>query len=130
MILDAIRSIGSTFSSEEYLFWTHVQGSMWTLADIVIVFYLIRIANLFRAYLDRRIHRGAYVVLAATIPFALFLPLTKTGTDFFYLELAVTVPHFLILLYVCIGDASITLEAIGKRVREMKATGQAESSVP
>ena len=120
MIIDTIRSIGSTFSQEEYLFWTHIQGSLWTLADVVIVFYLIRITNLFRGYLGRRTHRGAYIVLAATIPFAAYLPLTSTGTSFFNLELAVTVPHFLLLLYICIGDASITLEAIGKRVCEMK----------
>ena len=121
MIIDMIRSIGSTFSFEAYQFWTHIQGGLWTFADIVIVFYLIRIANLFRGYLGRRAHRGAYIVLAATVPFAVLLPLTTTGMGFFYLELAVTVPHFLLLLYICIGDASITLEALGKRLREMKA---------
>jgi len=119
MIIEAIRSIGSTFSQEQYLFWTHIQGSLWTLADVVIVFYLIRITNLFRSHLGRRKHRGSYFVLAATIPFAVYLPFTSTGSTFFYLELAVTIPHFLLLLYVCIGDANVTLEAIGKRVREM-----------
>ena len=128
MIIEAIRSIGSTFSQEQYLFWTHIQGSLWTLADVVIVFYLIRIANLFRGHLGRRKHRGAYIVLAATIPFAVYLPLTSTGSSFFYLELAVTVPHFLLLLYICIGDASITLEALGKRLREMKAADRTNPS--
>lgn len=112
MILNLVRDLGSGFSQEDYLFWSRIQGTVWTLADIVIVLYLIRISNLFRAYLGRRRHRFSYAVLFATLPPSAFIPFVATPNGFFYLELAVTVPHFLLILYLILGDAGTALRAI------------------
>lgn len=117
MILEFVRAIGGTFSPEAYLVLTRIQGSLWTLADFVIVFYLIRIADLMRLYIGHRRHRFSYAVLAATLPFALLLPFAPTGGAFFRLELLVTVPHFLLILYVCAADPRHAARALAKRVR-------------
>ncbi|HNT88258.1 MAG TPA: hypothetical protein PKL84_10375, partial [Candidatus Hydrogenedentes bacterium] len=88
------------FSPEAYLYWTRIQCLAWTAADFVIVFFCIRIANLSRVALSRSPHRGSYLALAATIPFVPGIALAKTGMGIFLLELAVTVPHFLLIVYI------------------------------
>lgn len=118
MILELVRSIGSHFTHEQYMFWTRVQGTLWTVADVVLIFYLIRITNLFRRHLKLRQHLGSYAVLGATLPFAALVPVVEDARTFFYLELAVTVPHFLLILYLCIGDAANALRALSSRLSE------------
>ena len=117
-MLEIVRSIGSTFSHEQYLYWSRVEGTLWTCADLVLIVYLIRTTNLFRRHLGLRLHRASYVVLGATLPFAALVPFVENARTFFYLELAVTVPHFLLILYLCIGDAGKALQAISSRLAE------------
>lgn len=104
---DLIRDIGQHFSVEDYLVWTRLQGSMWTLADVVIVLYLIRVANLFRIYEGLRRHRLSYIVWGLTLPFSTLLPFAQSGAAIFRIELLVTVPHFLLILYVCLSNIAL-----------------------
>lgn len=115
-MIESIREIGSHFGPDSYLVLTRIQGSLWTAADVVIVWYLLKIADLMRAYLGVRRHRLSYAVLAATIPFALFLPVAPTGLSVFRIELFVTIPHFLIILYVLLSDAQYTARALHRRL--------------
>jgi len=114
-VIDLIQEIGNRFPDEQYLYWSRIQGTLWTAADVVIVFYLLRITNLFRTYLDRRRHRLSYGVLALTLAPAAFLPFLTDSGVFLRIELLVTVPHFLIILYLLFGDARITLDALARR---------------
>ena len=98
MMLDLVRELGERFSPEAYLVLTRVQGTLWTAADFVIIYYLIRITNLLRGFLGRRSHIGAPVVLAATAPLALLLPFVSAGWTFFLLELAITIPGLFVFL--------------------------------
>ena len=100
-----VYAMGNAFTPEMYLFWTRIECSAWTLADVVIVFCLIRLANAARKVLDRNPHVFSYLVLAATIPLAAFIPLAPTGGVILLIELAVTIPHFLLILYVLAKDA-------------------------
>ena len=105
-MLDALlNAMGNAFTPEMYLFWTRIECSAWTLADVVIVFYLIRLANAARKVLNRDPHVFSYLVLAVTIPLAAFIPLAPTGGVILLIELAVTIPHFLLILYVLAKDA-------------------------
>lgn len=122
MILEFVQTIGSHFTHEQYLFWSRVQGTLWTAADIAIVFYLIRITNLFRGFLRIRPHRLSYAILALTLPFAVLIPLVDDARSFFYLELAVTIPHFLLILYLFFGDANNALKALSIRSAAHEAT--------
>ncbi|MDP7638489.1 MAG: hypothetical protein QGG73_02065 [Candidatus Hydrogenedentes bacterium] len=123
MILDFVRRAGESFSPEAYLALTRIEGTLWTLADFVIVYYLLQIANLLRAYIGRRCHRVSYYILAGTVPFALILPVASNGAAFFRLELLVTIPHFSLILYVCINDIGIAARAF----YALQQTGSAPS---
>jgi hypothetical protein len=97
------------------MFWSRIEGTAWTLADVVIVFYLIRIANVCRAYLGLPRRIVPLVILAATLPPAAFIPFVPTARAFFLLELGVTVPHFLLILWLIFRDAELVLEAVRRR---------------
>lgn len=104
MIREVIVWMGHHFTPEQYLFWTRVQCVAWTTADLVIVFYLLRIANLGRYALNVRPHRWSYMVLSITACGIPFIATAGAGWRIFGLELLVTVPHFLIILYVAAAD--------------------------
>lgn len=118
--MEWLRSIAEWFSPDVYLPLTRIQGSLWTLADYLIVIYLIRTANVVRRYLGRRNHFISYIFLVLTIPFALLLPVAPSGASFFRLELLVTAPHFLLLVYICMADARLTARAFATRFAQPK----------
>lgn len=107
-----VEYIGTRFTQEDYLYWSRIEGSLWTLADIVIAFCLIRMGNEARGFLGVRKHRLSYVLWLCTLPAAAFIPFVQSGMTFFRLELAVTIPHFLIILYICAVDARVGLRAL------------------
>jgi hypothetical protein len=98
--------IGGQFSPEDYLFWTRVQCLMWTAADVVIIVALARLANLARTREGARTHLFTCLVLAATIALAPFVILAPTGALIFVLELLITVPHFVLILYLLAANAN------------------------
>jgi hypothetical protein len=63
--------------------------------------------------LPRRI--APFVFLALTLPAAAIIPIAPSAGAFFRLEVAVTVPHFLIILWLVICDAPIVIEAVRHR---------------
>ncbi len=116
MLPDWIQQISDFFPHDVYLQWSRVQGTLWTMAGYVIIFYLLRLTNLCRSMTGRSIHRIPYVALAATIPPALILPIAPTSMALFRIELAVTVPHFLIIVYVLAANLRSAPEALAKLV--------------
>ena len=99
--------LGAHFSPEQYLFWTRWQCLVWTLADVSIVLSLILLSNMARLWLQRRPHRFSYAVLGFTvllIPFAVSAP---TGGMLFLVEVAITVPHFLLLAYLLVANVRV-----------------------
>lgn len=105
MIDQGIRWIGTQFSPEAYLFWTRIQCLAWTGADLVIVFNLLRIANLARRLAGVRPHFASFGLLTITLLFVPVVAVAPTGRMIFALELIITVPHFLIILYILAADA-------------------------
>lgn len=99
-----LAQLAESFTPEQYLYWSRIQGSLWTTADIVICWYLLRLGNLARTLCGVRRHVGGFVVLFATLPFALLIPFSPNATAFYRLELLVTIPHFLLILYVFLVD--------------------------
>ncbi len=102
MIEQLVEWAGAQFSPEAYLFWTRIQCLAWTAADITIVLLLIRLANLGRGLLGMRRHVWAYAVLAATVPPVVGVLLAEDGAAIFAFELLITVPHFLLILYLMV----------------------------
>jgi hypothetical protein len=113
-----IAWMGHAFTASDYIFWTRIQCSAWTLADLAIVFYLIRLANVARRELGIRRHSISLGVLLATVPPSIAVPFMTTGSSVFLLELAVTVPHFLLILYILTADARHFASALAALLRE------------
>jgi hypothetical protein len=104
MIQAVIMWMGSRFSPEQYIFWTRIQCTAWTLADILIVYYLLRIGDLARSFLKVERHKVCYVIWLATLPLSATIPFLTRGYYIFAVELLVTLPHFLIILYALAAD--------------------------
>ena len=99
-ILGLLSMLGVYYSAEQYLFMTKLQCMLWTSADVVMVIYLTRIANLARKQLGKSLHVMPYVVLGITMLFVPFVPIAESGSLIFKLEMLITVPHFILLIYV------------------------------
>lgn len=117
-----LLEMGARFTVEDYIIWSRLQGSAWTLADLIIVFNLLRIANLCRAQVGERKHRWSFYILYATIPFALLIPMSPNHIAFFRLELCVTIPHFLLILYVLFANLGVAPRALHHLVTTRPAT--------
>jgi hypothetical protein len=96
---DLILWMGERFSPEAYLFWTRIQCLLWTAADLVIVYYLTRLSNLARGLVGAAPHRVPYGVLVLTAALAPLVAVAPTGMQVFALELIITVPHFICIVY-------------------------------
>ena len=112
MTHELILWLGQRFSPEQYLFWTRIQCIAWTAADLVIIFYLIRIANLARHMLGIPPHRIPFAILAATALAAPLLLVPQTGWRIFALEILITAPHFALILFTITANVRILADAL------------------
>jgi hypothetical protein len=120
MIESVILWMGSRFSPEQYVFWTRIQCTAWTLADILIVYYLLRIGDLARTFLKVERHKVCYVIWLATLPLSAAIPFLTSGRHVFAVELLVTIPHFLIILYALAADGRYLFLTLSFLVRPTK----------
>lgn len=107
MSVEELLALPARFTAEQYLYWTRIQCLAWTAADVAIVLAVLRLANLARAHAGRRAHVFSYAALSATLLFVPFVFLAREGWTLFIVELAITVPHFLLILYA--GAANLRL---------------------
>jgi hypothetical protein len=98
-MLERLAAAAASFTPEQYLWWTRLQCLGWTAADVVIVVALIRFSNAARRLHGRGAHMVPWLVLAATLPFIPMVVVAPTGRLIFALELCITLPHFLLILY-------------------------------
>ncbi|HPO16470.1 MAG TPA: hypothetical protein PLI09_23740 [Candidatus Hydrogenedentes bacterium] len=117
MIHEIILWMGRHFSPEQYLFWTRIQCFAWTCADLVIVFYMLQIANLARAIMRRRIHRIPYILWGVSMLSLPCILAAGNGMQIFRIEIIVTIPHFLIILYVIGANTRIAPAALQRIVK-------------
>ncbi len=114
---DLIRWIGGHFSPEAYLFWTRIQASAWTAADVVIIVFLTASINACRRSIGRKAHVVPYLLTALTLIPAAYLPVAPSGQAIFRTELMVTMPHFLMILYLLLANLGTLPAALAKAVR-------------
>lgn len=112
MMHDFILWMGRQFSPEAYLLWTRVQCLLWTGADLLIIIYLTRSANLLRRLCEVPTHRWPYYIVAATLVPVPFIVLVSTGMQLFLVELLITVPHFILILYVLVANISVAPQGL------------------
>lgn len=99
-----LLALPARFSEEQYLFWTRIECVAWTAADLVIVICVLQLANRVRVTMGKRPHVFSYAVLGATLLFLPIVVLAADGWSIFFAELAITIQHFLLILYACLAD--------------------------
>ena len=104
MNLDALLELPTRFSAEQYLYWTRIQCSAWTFADALIVLFVLLLCNRVRGALGRRTHVFSFAALGASLLFAPLIWIVKDGWSIFFVEILITLPHFLLLLYAAIAN--------------------------
>ncbi|MFP4502990.1 MAG: hypothetical protein ACLFTT_18505 [Candidatus Hydrogenedentota bacterium] len=110
--------MGERFSPEAYLFWTRIQCLLWTGADLVIVYYLTRMANLARGLVNETPHRVPYFVLVVTAALAPLVAIVPTGMQVFALELMITMPHFICIVYLMAANLRHAPQALAQLLKE------------
>jgi len=99
-VLDSwLLGIASRFDAGAYLLWTRFQVLGWSVADLVILFVVLKVSDLARAKEGRRRIRFRYLLLllsAVLIPFAV---LAEGSDQVFLWEAAVFGLQFAVLLF-------------------------------
>jgi hypothetical protein len=104
-----LLEIGKSFSTEAYLLTTKVQGILWSLSDIVIIYVLLKIVSLIRGKNRKKkiIFRYIFLWLSAVpVPFLIF---TVTSNQFFILESIVFGLQFSVLIYSVFAETKDTI---------------------
>ena len=91
--------IGTYFTEETYMFYTKIQGMIWSLADFLLIFFILKIIDLVRANEGKGkiFFRYLFLWSSAVLTPLLILPQTKNG--FFLLESIICGIQFSILVY-------------------------------
>jgi len=104
--------IASRFDAGTYLLWTRFQVLGWSVADLVILFAVLKVSDLARARECRRKIRFRYLLLllsAALIPFAV---LAEGSDQVFLWEAAVFGLQFAVLLFSVLVERKAVLALI------------------
>ena len=107
--------IGEHFTVNVYLFHTKVQGILWGVADIFLIYFILKIADFARERAQKKKILWRYLCLWLS---ALLIPLllwTKTKTQFFLLESIICGIQFSILVYTAILESK-TLKNMLKKM--------------
>ena len=108
--------IGSNFTTETYLFYTKIQGIIWSVADIVLVLTFLKIAEYVRRYNGEtriRWRYGLIIFSAALTPFIIF---TQNPRQFYFLESAVCGIQFAVLIYTVMAEGMSILHCLRQRM--------------
>lgn len=123
-MMDLLFHIGNRFPAESLTWLTTIQCLGWTSADIVIVVALLRMANACRGTLGMRKHQFSYLVLIGTLFFVPLIPFAQTGWTLFWVEVIITVPHFLLILYIFAVDWAVFPRFLAKAVQMQQGSSE------
>ena len=110
--------IGKNFSTEAYMWATKVQGILWSISDVIIIYVILKIASLIREKNQQQKIRFRYILMwmsAVLVPFLLF---TVTPRQFFILESVIFGLQFSVLIYSVIAETKNTITFFRKLVAD------------
>ena len=112
--------VGANFSTEVYMLSTKIQGILWSMADIALVYLLLKIATLVRAKKQKKkiIFRYFFLWFSALLtPLLIF---TDESEQFFLLESIIFATQYAILLYTLIVERKGMIDVVKEVVAENK----------
>lgn len=96
--------INQNFDYQIYLIFTKIQGFLWSIADIILIFYILRIIQLSKKTLNKKpplIRYGLIILSTLLVPLLFY---TKTSREFLHLESVICGIQFIILIYTTVKD--------------------------
>jgi hypothetical protein len=94
--------IGANFTTEVYMLSSRIQGILWSMADIVLVFVFLKICDLIRDQKKKKKILFRYFLLWLTAILTPLLIFTHEPKEFLILESAICGTQFAILVYTVI----------------------------
>ena len=110
--------LGKSFSTEAYMLTTKVQGILWSISDVLIIYVMLKIVSLIREQNQRKKILFRYIFLwlpAILVPFLVF---TTTPKQFFNLESVISELQFSVLIYSVFAETKETINFFRKIVVE------------
>ena len=106
---DMLLWLSRHFTNEAYLFLTKVQGVAWSIVDLVLILFLLKIIDLARKKKKAKRILYRYLLLLFTALLVPFLIFAKTSGAFSLLESIICGIHFSILIYVVVMERKMML---------------------
>jgi len=100
-----LLAVGSGFTLESYMIVTKFQGILWGCADILFIYFLLKISDIAKKDNNKKKIIVRYIMLwlsAVLIPFLIF---TETSEQFFALESIIFALQLSALLFTAVMDA-------------------------
>jgi len=116
LIEKILFEIGIEFSTETYMLTTKVQGILWSISDIIIIYFMLKIASLIREKNQKKRILFRYIFLWLSVVLVPFLVFTVTPKQFFILESVIFGLQFSVLIYSVFAEAKDTLAFFRKIV--------------
>ncbi len=101
--------IGKNFSTEAYMLTTKVQGILWSISDIIIIYFMLKIASLIREKNQKKKILLRYIFLWLSAVMVPFLVFTVTPRQFFVLESVIFGLQFSVLIYSVFAETKDTI---------------------
>ena len=101
--------IGKSFSTEAYMLTTKVQGILWSISDIIIIYVMLKIVSLIREQNQKKKILLRYVFLWLSAILVPFLVFTITPKQFFILESIIFGLQFSVLIYSVFAETKETI---------------------
>lgn len=101
--------IGKSFSTEAYMLTTKVQGILWSISDIIIIYVMLKIVSLIREKNRKKKILFRYIFLWLSAILVPFLVFTVTPRQFFILESVIFGLQFSVLIYSVFAETKDTI---------------------
>lgn len=101
--------IGKSFSTEAYMLTTKVQGILWSISDIIIIYVMLKIVSLIREQNQKKKILLRYIFLWLSAILVPFLVFTITPKQFFILESIIFGLQFSVLIYSVFAETKDTI---------------------
>ena len=105
VLADLFLYIGAHFTRDVYMTATRIQGVLWSVSDVLLIFILLKIIAHIKGPRCRRRLRVQHLLLWTSAALVPFLPFIADPRQFFILESVIFGLQFAVLIYSLFADA-------------------------
>ncbi len=120
--------IGKSFSTEAYMLTTKVQGILWSISDVIIIYVILKIVSLIREQNQKKKILLRYIFLWLSAILVPFLVFTITPKQFFILESIIFGLQFSVLIYSVFTETKETITFFRRIVVDKESSVEVSKS--